>query len=641
MIIIDETTVAAETEADLRDALSGTDNYTTIYLANDMTLGQGVTIPSSKSNIVIDGTYPLDGTGTVQTYTDMNSSSNGDTINVQSSGSLVLTLQNMNILGRNYYGIVFVNDGVSGITLNYINVTYTGPQLIYNAEGYNSIIDSTITSAMLGVSPAQEIGEVCNITIGGNTTINHQSIESSNAMFWFRSGTDPIFVINENSNVVFNTASYGFYTDLHPDITIGAGASVSFYTILGMFDSSGHYANSLTVEDNASLTIEPAAGATLSYSPPMDLAGNLTVGNGANVFIQSTLSSYSPLYFESSAVISITNPQSFVLYGNEAPAIATNGHTITFNMSAEQINLWVNASSTNPGDINDTPDFKWYRYNDPVSTSYAPLSISGSGTSSSWPVNSNNFTEDELTSLPGLGNFLPGTDQVLSLGNLLTVNPITNDQSPISGTTMANADILIEYVLDETPYTDTGSADSSGYFSIVPSAIITVDTAVTVTAHTPFLTGTITKNAVDAGALTLTVPSDDLPFVMNPLSVPSMLVYGRDPIWQQLVVSDTRVNLTPWQISASIDTDMTSIVDSGHTLPGALIYVDESDQIYALGSTPMIVFTSDGTSDGDTVVTWDDSRGILLQGDDVTFFANEEYTARINWLLDIASPVEL
>jgi len=634
MIIIDATTVAAETEAELRSLLSTDNNYTTIYLANNMTLTQGVIILPSKTNIVIDGTYPLDDSGTVQTFTDVNSSSSNDTISVQNSGSLVITLQNMNIIGSNYYGIVCVYDGVSGITTNYINVNYTGPQLIFNSLGYNTLIDVTYSSVASTACDAEEVGEISNITIGGNTTINHQAINGAHAMFWFRSGINPSLVIEENSNVIFNTTSYCFYTDIRPDITIGVSASVSFYPVLGMFPNNGHYANSLTLSDNSSLIVQPAAGAVIADSPPLVLYNSLTVGSGANVFIQSTLSSVSPLYFETSASISIINPQSFVLYGNGASAITTRGGANTFNISAEQINLWTNASSSDPGGINDTPNFKWYRYNSPPSTSYTPIAIAGTATSSAWSVSSNNFTTEEISGLPSLTNFSPGTDQVLSLGNLLTLNPIVDGQFPISGTTMANADIQIDYVSGGEPYTDTGTADSSGSFNIVPSTIIELDAAVTVTAHIPFLTGVITQNAVDSGKLTLSVPDDDLSFIMTPLDVANMLLYGRDAIWQQVVVSDTRVSPTPWQLSATINADMTSKINPTHTLAGALVYIDENDQVYPLGDNPVVIFTNDGTSGGDTPITWDDTRGILLKGDNVTFFADEEYMASIKWIVD-------
>ena len=41
----------------LQDYLEGNNNYTLIYLANDIVLTQGITILGSKSEITIDGLY--------------------------------------------------------------------------------------------------------------------------------------------------------------------------------------------------------------------------------------------------------------------------------------------------------------------------------------------------------------------------------------------------------------------------------------------------------------------------------------------------------------------------------------------------------------------------------------------------------
>ena len=75
MININDTTVALETSAELKSVLEGNNNITLIYLANDITLLQGITILGTKSEVTIDGLYPLDGTGKIHTYTDMNSAS--------------------------------------------------------------------------------------------------------------------------------------------------------------------------------------------------------------------------------------------------------------------------------------------------------------------------------------------------------------------------------------------------------------------------------------------------------------------------------------------------------------------------------------------------------------------------------------
>lgn len=85
MININDTTVAVETSAELKSVLEGNNSIILIYLANDITLLQEITILASKTEVTIDGFYPLDGTGKIHTYTDMNSASNADTIGVRTA----------------------------------------------------------------------------------------------------------------------------------------------------------------------------------------------------------------------------------------------------------------------------------------------------------------------------------------------------------------------------------------------------------------------------------------------------------------------------------------------------------------------------------------------------------------------------
>ncbi len=99
MIIINSATVAVETSAELKSILEGDNAYTLVYLANDITLAQGISILGSKSEITIDGLYPLDGTGIIHTYTDMNSAGSGDAIGVRTASSIHVTVQNLNVVG--------------------------------------------------------------------------------------------------------------------------------------------------------------------------------------------------------------------------------------------------------------------------------------------------------------------------------------------------------------------------------------------------------------------------------------------------------------------------------------------------------------------------------------------------------------
>ena len=79
MININDTTVAVETSAELKTVLEGNNKITHIYLAQDITLATGITILATKTQVTIDGLSHTDGTGTIHTYTDMNSASTADT----------------------------------------------------------------------------------------------------------------------------------------------------------------------------------------------------------------------------------------------------------------------------------------------------------------------------------------------------------------------------------------------------------------------------------------------------------------------------------------------------------------------------------------------------------------------------------
>lgn len=87
MINIDSKTVAVESSEELKETLEGNNEIETIYLAEDITLARGISILASKKTITIDGLYPIDGTGKIHTYTDINSAGSGDTIGVRTASS--------------------------------------------------------------------------------------------------------------------------------------------------------------------------------------------------------------------------------------------------------------------------------------------------------------------------------------------------------------------------------------------------------------------------------------------------------------------------------------------------------------------------------------------------------------------------
>ena len=94
-----------------------------INLKKDITLAQGITILGLKTQVTIDGLYPTDGTGTIHTYTDMSSASNADAIGVRTASSIHVTVQNLNVVEKNYYGLIYVAEGPAyqNVVITYIN----------------------------------------------------------------------------------------------------------------------------------------------------------------------------------------------------------------------------------------------------------------------------------------------------------------------------------------------------------------------------------------------------------------------------------------------------------------------------------------------------------------------------------------
>ncbi len=101
MSILNDGTVVIFTSEELKTVLEQSNSYTHIYFGANITLASGIKIASTKSNAIIDGTYQ----DVRYTYEDMKNLSASNTINVTSSNTTKVTIQNMDIKGYNYYGV--------------------------------------------------------------------------------------------------------------------------------------------------------------------------------------------------------------------------------------------------------------------------------------------------------------------------------------------------------------------------------------------------------------------------------------------------------------------------------------------------------------------------------------------------------
>lgn len=397
MITINDTTVAVETSAELKSVLEADNQINLIYLAKDITLAQGITVLGTKSEVTIDGLYPTDGTWTIHTYTDMNSAGSSDAIGVRTSSNIHITVQNLNVVGKNYYGLIYVSEATNhqNVVITYKNITYNGPQITFHPSGLSIYENLTINIIASTASVANEIAEAGAIQIGGNTTITHTA--TTNSAFWFRgySGA-PYLEILPDSNVAISTARDIIYTSNPVKISVGENAKFEVKTQYGFFRDSGHQASSILVDKNSLFSvIQSQANGSVAT---LYCRGEFAVNNGATLYLEANYSHSAPLIYlnTSSSSFTLKNPKSVILYNNNYNCF-TLGNTSNFNINCGKIDYWLTSPTLiSSGILENNPLYSWYKSND------ENISIVASVTSSKTTIISNNLTEEEASNLPNL-----------------------------------------------------------------------------------------------------------------------------------------------------------------------------------------------------------------------------------------------
>ena len=633
-ITSEKTSVVVNNYDELASAITGNNNYNTIYLNADIEITSRINYPTTKTNLTINGTYTNEqGITTRHTLTDMNSSAISNSIYISSATSAIdVTLCNVDIVGKNYYGIVAVEAATSTkvVTLTYKNVNYTGPQISYNRQGMVRYIDSNITIKTSSgyASPSNELAEANKVEIGGKTTINHTS--TGNAMFWF-TYSNPYFKILENADVTITSESREtFYCDYSPDITIENGANVTINTPRGMFYDTGssQLAKSFLIEKNANLKVTQTA--VKSGVGSIRCSGNFTVSDGASLYIANTLSSSAPL-IQMTATGSVTfeNPKSVVLYNKNGNLIRWTSGTGKVNIDSQVVNYWLSAKDfPDAGTLSDTPLYIW----DKSDGSNAEINATTS-TSATTAVTTN-ITSSDSSTPPSLETFNLQNVRVLSMGQLsLKINTISDAALNITGTTNPSSNLKAEFLLSSVENNVTGTSDSSGSFSLALSETLPIGTPVKLTANDNFKNKIETSTIVYAGALEFkTVPSE-LAFKSTVIPTVKTTIQRQEPDWS-IIISDSRILSTNWNLYASIKKPFTSV--SNHTIEDALVFIDEKDENFVINSEPTEIYSGNSVSSPtDTTIKWSENRGMLLTVNPQDILA-ESYSATITWTLSDA-----
>lgn len=647
MIVIDSSTAVAQSEADLRSAVSNAYQFTHIYLDTDITLTAGITIDPNKTSLTIDGEYPI-GSGNIHQFTDMASTQADATIGIRGTSSITLTFKSLIINGRNFYGVPYITDSIlvntTGVTVVYENVRYTGPQITYNIYGTTRYIDCNITISASSVSAAEEVGEVNRVEIGGVTNITHGGTDD--AVFYFRGNSATMaFTILENARVSIHSVNYFSYnmvpvleTPYPVPYVIRSGADFYLEINKGIAYNSNNPLASLRVEDSAAFRYVQT-GNNAGFAS-MYMNGALTVGEGSVFYMQASNGTQPLIVFSSGTGRSLTvsNPLSFVLYSPNASALHSNG-TTQFTIHGGQLNTWNPATVpvTSAGDFNDIPDFKWFKKD-----YLTALDLTGSFTQTATTTATNNLTADDQP-YPALTNLHLHDARVISVGDWnVVINPVTDDGDDITGHTQAGANLRVVYTpAGGTEHIISGAAGEDGRFAIATTGEtppeIPAGTSVAIWSNIPFLIKTTPTTAIAAGDLMIV--QAPVHIVLNRPTIsagPDIFLRRFYPMNDEpVIVNDSRTDSTYWDLLASITGDLTT-ADGVYSLPGALVFRNDDDSLITLSGTPAMVYKGDpnGGAPKTTDVTWAANRGILLQ---VTqpIQVGVEYSTTLIWDLQI------
>lgn len=610
---INTNTVVVYNYTELKSALENTTD-TFVYLGSDITLTNGIKINASKTSVIIDGTYQ----GVTYTLTDNKSTAASDTIYIASSNNKAVTVENLNFVGYNYYGIIYVPDSstYSNTILTYKNITYVGPQICFHPYGLTKFIDCDIT-IQDNYSVGNEVAECNRIAIGGSTSIMHKS--TANSGFWFRN-SNPSLTILEGAKVNFTSTSREFIYGV-TNLVFTIEKNASFYVTAANGFAYQSFGTGLTkLCENATFVLKKTSsnGAYATWYS----YGHLYVLENAtleiiNDYTGLTTSNHNITFPNSSGALNLVNPLKVLLYNKVADVINVV-NKIPFNFSFTRINMFSVASLF---DSEDFPEFSWYKDSE-VGV------VNGSLTSSATTITENNFTEEELTKLPALSNFKMQGKKILSIGTMpLMISAITDVSLEIKGLTVADSFVKINYLDVDVSV----KALYTGRFTYQHSDTIPIGTEVTFNVKYPndFIYITKVVTVIYPGEISIVAP-DKITFLLEPISSEPLICPKASEV--NIIIDDTRIDTTSWYLYASVSKDLTSSDD--YSLPKSLVFQDSEGNYITLSDVPTLIYSDESLeTPKTTTITMATDKGILLNLN-TPIRNNTLYTTDITWRLE-------
>jgi len=617
MIIIDDTNAVVFNTDDLQNAVSSDNGIDHVYFGADITLAYGITIYPNKPSLIFDGTHE----GVMHTFTDMNSTDLNYTIGIRSVSNISITFQNINLIGRNFFGIPYVPNSSEyyGVSTLYHNVTYNGTQLTHNPYGFARYDDCNITVNN------HEAAEINRLEISGLTTI--RKINSDNAVFWFHGSSirRPSLKILSGAVLAITTAHYFMFESYPPDFTIESDADFTLNTNSGIALNNNHTVASFQVEENASFRY--TQNTNTRNVATLNIDGALTVNEDATFYMQTDFANTNQLirFTGGSAGMYLNNPRSFVLYNKgNASATAFSFTALTpFVFVGNQVNYW-DSSMAFPaaGTFDDEPRYKWNKLK------WNQLRIEGRAGSSQTYIDSHNFTQEELDKTSALTDLRLHLARVFSVGNLpLSVNRIVIGTKRITGKTTKKAKVrVLSIAAWSCPDCD---ADNTGLFSVTPIDPVPSAEIFTITSNTPFLLTSLMAESQEEGRLSILSAPESIGFSTHPLEGVSEIILPRQIPDAPVIVLDERADKTQWVIWAKIAGPLRT--EENDILDNTVVFAPEEGDLITLGNAYIPIHTDGPYLDVDeTPVTWADSRGVLARIT-VPIRSGRRYSTQLDW----------
>ncbi len=617
MEILDEKKVVVETYQEFETILTENNNYTYIYIGNNITLESGITINENKKKIIIDGTY----LNNKYTITCMSSNKEEDTITLTNNTEKII-IKNINIINPNTYGVVYIpqEEKYQKVTIEYNNITFNGTQLSYNPFGTTKIIDSNITIEETNGILARAVTESNKVEIGGNTNIESNATNST--LFLYRNDEqNPSMIFAPNSRINITTDTKEFMSGTNKlEFNVLHDTEVNLITGNGFAPNPVYGASSVLIDTNATLNFIEKSHQRVPF---WSIYNSLTVNENANLFIinsydNTPVDNYNIFFKGANPTITLNNPNSIIIYTKNSNIIHTT-NDLNFNFKLNRINFWNDSTSlTSAGDINNLPDYSWYKENDLIQ-------ITGKITSTTTEITSHNLTLEELNHLPDLNNFSFQNKKQFSTGSSnINIHPINSNKMKITGHAESFADVLIEY----DNITNTVTSDETGFFELNLSSPINDNTEVKIISNlaNSFIYKSRLIKTPFTGELTLMETPKSTSFSFQPVSTSPVILPKTKS--EKIKIIDSRTDASDWELYVHITRPLTS--KNNYTLLNALIFKTFTNEIIILNEVPSKIYTvTDKYEEAEVYnITWSQEQGILLRLQE-GLEVNEEYITNI------------